>query len=120
MCIRDSYDPTLQCVDVETDFNYFYLKFVKDAHLVEPGTPVSDLQYEVRMVRHDWRNRISMNTAQLKKSADVWDMALSKRICRHFKIYTQIANFSMYILVSHRNMISVYDMTKKKSTKWLE
>ena len=32
------------------------------------------------------------------------------RIAQYFKLYTQILNFSMYMCVSHRNMISIYDM----------
>ena len=32
-------------------------------------------------------------------------------------MYTQIMNFSMFMLVAHRNMISVYDMTKKKKNR---
>ena len=35
------------------------------------------------------------------------------------RLYSQILNFSMYMLVSHRNMISVYDMnavTQRDST----
>ena len=31
MLVNEYFDPKLQCVDVETDFNQFYLKFVKNA-----------------------------------------------------------------------------------------
>lgn len=48
----------------------------------------------------------------MKKTVGKWDWAIHKRIAKYFKIYTQVLNFSMYMLVSHRNMISIYDMTK--------
>ena len=41
-----------------------------------------------------------------------WNWTLHKRIAAYFRLYTQILNFSMYMLVSHRNMISVFDMTE--------
>ena len=31
-------------------------------------------------------------------------------------MYTQILNFEMYMLVAHRNMISVYDMVSFSTT----
>ena len=32
------------------------------------------------------------------------------------KLYTSIINFSMYMLVAHRNMISVFDMTQNQES----
>ena len=101
-------------MDIDTDFNQFYLKFVTNAHRVTKDTAFEELEFQVREVRHFWRNRISFNTSQKKKNASNWQTVLHNRISNYFKLYTQILNFSMYMCVSHRNMISVYDMTKPK------
>lgn len=59
-----------------------------------------------------------MHTASKSKNTSTcWVNALHQRIAGHFKLYTQIMNFSMFMLVAHRNMISVYDMTKKKKQR---
>lgn len=39
---------------------------------------------------------------------------LHHRISKYCRLYSQILNYEMYMLVSHRNMISVFDMTKVK------
>ena len=39
---------------------------------------------------------------------------LHHRISQYCRLYSQILNYEMYMLVSHRNMISVFDMTKVK------
>ena len=36
-------NPTLQCVDIETDFHMFYLKFVKDSDKVTSETKFEQL-----------------------------------------------------------------------------
>ena len=87
------------------------LKFVKNADVVTSNDNLEDLEYEIRTVRHYWRNRISFSTSSLKKQADKWDWVLHKRISKYFRLYTQILNFSIYMLVSHRNMLSIYDMS---------
>ena len=38
--VNEYYNPTLQCVDIKTDFNKFFLKFVNNAHLVTRNTPM--------------------------------------------------------------------------------
>ena len=71
----------------------------------------SDLDLEIRAVRHLWRNRISFSTTKALKMTKKWNWVTHKRVSRFFRLYTQILNFNMYMLVSHRNMISIYDMT---------
>ena len=55
----------------------------------------------------------------MKKNTDKWDWVIHKRIAKYFRLYTQILNFSMYMLVSHRNMISIFDMTSTDG-HWLQ
>ena len=62
-------------------------------------------------MRHIWRNRISFSTMRLLDQISKWDWVLHRRISRFCRLYTSILNFNMYMLVSHRNMISIYDMT---------
>ena len=57
---------------------------------------------------------------------------MHKRIAKFFRLYTQVLNFQVYMLVSHRNMISIYDISKgsdefydddgfpKKETGWVQ
>ena len=49
-----------------------------------------------------------------QKPIKKWRWAIHKRIAKYFSLYTSILNFSMFMLVSHRNMVSVYDMSKEK------
>ena len=46
--VNEYYDPKKQCVDIDTDFNQFFIKFVKDADKVDVNTEMSELQFEVR------------------------------------------------------------------------
>ena len=41
----------------------------------------------------------------------MWDYVIHNRISNYFRMYTQHLNFSNFLLVSHRNMISVYRKT---------
>ena len=44
--VNEYYNPRLQCIDIATDLNQFFLKFVTDAHLIKrlEYKPVSDLK----------------------------------------------------------------------------
>ena len=83
--VNEYYNNQLQCIDIETDFNSFYMKFVKRANEVQIGTDIKNLDTEVRQVRHFWRNRISMFTTKvLHKEEDALKYAIHKRIAGHF------------------------------------
>lgn len=60
--VNEFYNPQLECVDVETDFDQFYFKFVKNVGQITETSTVANLDYEIRAVRHLWRNRISFST----------------------------------------------------------
>lgn len=77
-------------------------------------TKISELEIEIRQLRHFWKNRISFNTSSVKKNKKAWKTVLHHRISKYCRLYSQILNYEMYMLVSHRNMISVFDMTKVK------
>ena len=93
MLVYDWYDKTMQCVDIETDFNKFYFKFVLDSHKYTEKVDVEKLEYNVRQVRHTWRNRICYDTTKHKKDTNIWDIILHKRVANYFNIYSQILNF---------------------------
>ena len=114
MLVYDWYDKAKQCVDVETDFRCFYLKFVNDSHLIHEKVPVESLKMEIRRTLHIWRNRISYDNTKYMKKPNVWGVILHNRVARYFKIYSQILNYQMFMMVSHRNMVSVYKMTSEK------
>ena len=108
-------------MDIETDFNQFYLKFVKNSDTIVDSFAFKNLQFEMRSVRHFWRNRIDFNTSKIKKDISSWDHILHNRIANYFKMYTQILNYSTFILVSHKNMISVYDNTNHgEENDWID
>lgn len=123
MLVSEYHNPQLQCVDIETDFNQFFLKFVKNSHMVSKQTEKRHLQFEIRQVRHFWRNRISFSTSNVKRDGvETWNHVLHHRIAGFCRLYTQILNFSMHMLVSHRNMISVFDMSKglQDTPQWID
>lgn len=122
MLVNEYVNPLYQCVDVDTDFNQFYLKFVKNCEKVNFGESEENLEVEIRQVRHFWRNRISVNTSKIKKDAHCWKHVLHKRISGYFRLYTQVLNFQMYMLVSHRDMISVFDMSQgaNQNSEWID
>ena len=39
---------------------------------------------------------------------------IHRRVANFVQLYTQVINYSTFMLVTHRNMISVYNMKKKK------
>ena len=45
MLVNEYINPKLQCVDVETDFNQFVLKFVEKSHKVKEGDAKETLKY---------------------------------------------------------------------------
>ena len=72
---------------------------------------------EIRCIPHHWRNMISINTSTVKRSANTsegWDRILHKRISNFFRLYTQVLNYQVHMLVSHGNLISVYDMSREE------
>lgn len=112
--VNQYYNHELQCVDISTDFDQFYFKFVEDSHLVtHRGVDPKSLKFQARVVPHFWRNRIGFSTSSAVAMGE-WRTATHKRIGAYFALYSQVLNFSMFMLVAHRNMISVYHMTKSQ------
>ena len=72
MLVNEFTNPAYQCVDVETDFSQFMLRFVKNSHTVTQETPKEDLKFEIRRVRHFWRNRISYSTSKIVPDDRKW------------------------------------------------
>lgn len=86
------------------------MKFVKNSDKVSEGTGVQNLEYEVRGVLHSWRNRISYRTSKFDNNPENWDFIIDKRVCLFYKPCSQMLNFTTFMLVAHRNMLSVYKM----------
>ena len=61
---------------------------------------------------------------------DGWEEVLHERVAPFFKLYTAIENIGTFLIVSHRNMLSVYNMGEKeenvvenedeKSSAWVD
>lgn len=58
------------------------------------------------------RNRISSQSLTQKRILAKWGHSDHHRVANYMKLYSQVINVSKFVLVSHRNMISVYDMSK--------
>jgi len=104
-------DPCNQCVDIEIDQRKFYLRTCKDSHLVTRDMRSEALVTEMHRVRFNWRNQIGRTT--IKPLLDqTWNESLQLRVSRYVRLYSQVINFSTFMLVAHRNLISVFDMSK--------
>ena len=57
--VNEFMNPWLQCVDVESGVDKFYMKFVTKSDLVNRDTKFDKLDYQIREVQHRERNRIS-------------------------------------------------------------
>ena len=44
MLVNEYINPDYQCIDVEADFNQFYLRFVSQSSTVEPGMTLDDIK----------------------------------------------------------------------------
>ena len=52
-----------------------------------------------------------MNSSkEMRNGQKKWDIVLHRRISDYFKIYTSIINFANFIIVAHRNLISIFNM----------
>ena len=63
-------------------------------------------------MRHNWRNWINERTLKPLKSQK-WSLIIQKRIAQFVRLYTHVTSFSTLLMVSHDNMISMYDMSKE-------
>lgn len=65
-------------------------------------------------MKHAWRNRIGINSSSVTKTKESshrkWSRIVHALVSKYVRLFTCIINYSMYILVSHRNMISVFAM----------
>lgn len=70
------------------------------------------MQFESRHVKHAWRNRIGINSSVISKDHSLrkWRRSVHYVVTNYMRLYTSIINYSTYILVSHRDMISAYAM----------
>ena len=60
-----------------------------------------------------------MHTSKVMKDTYKFDIVIHKRIAMYFSLYSGLVNFQTFMLVSHRNSISTFDMTKKTWTNHL-
>ena len=86
--VNEYTNPRLQCVDIDTDFDKFVLKFVKNADQVTENTEYEDLNYQIRRVHHTWRNRIGFGTSKVLREKEKFEWVIHTRIANFFKLYT--------------------------------
>ena len=129
-------------MDVDTDFHQFYLKFVENSNKITRDSKLAlkqadaglsyyesemqesrvdksgimPIKFIVRKANHFWRNRISMSTVRSSKQAGEWEFIIDKRVSRFYKPYSHFLNFSNLMLLAHRNMLSIYNMSANEDT----
>ena len=88
----------------------FYYKFIS-TQTKKGATEI--LKEECMRGPQDWRNRIGMQTSRLMKKKGAYDTIIHRRIAGYFALYSGMVNFQTFMLISHRNHISVFDMIEK-------
>ena len=86
--VNEYSNPKLQCVDVETDFEKFVLKFVKNADKVDKDYEYKDLVFQIRRIHHFWRNRIGFGTSKALNQDEKFEWVVHRRIANFFKLYS--------------------------------
>ena len=105
MLVSEFYEPAKPCIDIDCDFNLFYFRFENK----KTGA------FETAKCPQEWRNRIGMKTStKFVKKDYKFEKVLHRRIAVYFNLYSGIASFGTYLLVSHLNHISVFDMSKQE------
>lgn len=107
------FDPSYQCVDIGTDYNQFYMRFVKVNKGKELQKKFEDYKddSEIRQVRHFWRNQISISTSKIV-SPQKWSLVLHKRVADFLNLFTSVVNFDTLMVVAHRNFLTVLPISE--------
>ena len=61
-------------------------------------------------------NRFGMSMGKIMKRNSDFEIALHDRISPYFNLYKQFINFMTYIMVAHRNHVSMFDILRGKWT----
>lgn len=108
------YDEESQCVDIESGNRSFFFKMVRNSMEVEDGTDPTDMDekedFKYMRVNKRWKNRIGQGTIQLEETIDTWDEVIHERVSPFVKLFVDIRSISTFIIVAHRNLLSLYDM----------
>ena len=72
---------------------------------------VKPIKFVLRKAHHFWRNRISMSTSKPTEDLEQWDYIIDKRVAGFYKPYSHFLNFSNLVVVAHRNILSIYNMS---------
>ena len=116
--VSDYHNALHPCVDIETTTNNFFIKCVDNAVLAKMSEVDVEKHKNIFIylkINHSWRNRIDISTAKEFFDDKKWDRILDYRIASYCKLFTRHSNFSTFMLVAHRNFISVYDM---RTNEW--
>ena len=115
-------DKKLQCVDISAGQVYFFFKMIKNSHLVTADTDPQllwdkskenrQIEVEYHYVAKTWENRIGAQTIAKDDTEllDEWKEVIHKRVSSYVKLYNTVTNFSTFMILSHRNLLSIYDL----------
>ena len=90
------------------DTESFFLKYLDLT--VDENSSDARVEYEVRQVSHQWRNRIQFSYSKLVELGRDWDSCKLKTLSRYMKLYPKWLVYSNFFLVAHRGYISVQDL----------
>ena len=115
------YDPMRQCVDIGVGNRNFFFKMVRNSHLVTAKTDPEllkersgenrQIDIEYWNVLKTWRNRIGVTTMQkVTNLLDEWNEVLQKLVSPYVKLYTEVSNLATFMILAHRNLLSIFDL----------
>ena len=117
--VDEIYDHKRQCVDIESGNRCFYFKMVQDSHKVdEQAAQFSDLDFRYLSIFKHWKNRIGPSTISVDSTLDAWSEVLHERVAPFVKLYSSMTNFMTFMIVAHRNLLSLYDLGLKDN--WVD
>ena len=64
-------------------------------------------------MRKDWKNRIGPTTIEKDLTLDDFSEVTHLLVAPFVKLYVEVTNFATYMIISHRNLLSVFDLAAK-------
>ena len=114
------YDATNKCVDIESGDEHFYFKFKKVEESAEDPAEDPKQKFNYSRARMNWKNRLGTTTIKALKANkfESWDSVIHRRFSNYVKLYTDMVMFGTYLIIAHRNLISLYNMGH--DNRWID
>ena len=114
------YDETRQCVDIEVGNRSFFFKMERNQQTLQEGEDINqikDRDFQYMRAAKRWQNRIGTGTIQEETIIDTWDEVIHERVSHYVKLFIDIRTIATFIVVAHRNLLSLYDVGDNDSRR---